>query len=261
MTLYNAYGQANTTIVSGSSLTGLNAPDGSYNIVLNSGLTGLYHPCGAYNAVTAANTGATYQAPSGCVNVVPGVSPSGFVLAGPTGDLNVNNGIRNFTMSGAVVGSPGTLPTNWSIAGLPTGVTSSVASTGTANGFNTVSITLSGTNTSGSTGFPVLAFEASTTIPGVKGQTWSGSLFFSSSGTSQFGWQYFIIESNTGSFLTQHSLFNTLTPATLSYFNGITGLTNSSTTNIQPYIGPSIPNSATVSQTITIGWPIVQRFS
>lgn len=70
MSLYNADGQINLTVVSGSSYTGAQAPDGSYYIVLNAGTsyTGFRHPCGAINAVVN-ETPSSAKAPNGSAYV------------------------------------------------------------------------------------------------------------------------------------------------------------------------------------------------
>ena len=54
------------------------------------------------------------------------------------------NFIRNSTMVGAVAGTPGTLPTNWSLVG-GTGLTTQVVGTGTENGITYLDFRFSGT--------------------------------------------------------------------------------------------------------------------
>jgi hypothetical protein len=54
------------------------------------------------------------------------------------------NSIRNNTMVGAVAGTPGTLPTNWSQVG-GTGLTREIVGTGTENGISYIDIKFSGT--------------------------------------------------------------------------------------------------------------------
>lgn len=80
MSLYDANGQIRLTPVSGATLTGLYATDGSYNIVLNSG-TGVklpfQHACGAYNAAVASNTTAYYAA-NNSMNVTINAAGTGY---------------------------------------------------------------------------------------------------------------------------------------------------------------------------------------
>lgn len=48
MPFYTTGGKVSTTTVTGSTFTGLYAPDGSINIVLDDAVNkGAYHPCGA----------------------------------------------------------------------------------------------------------------------------------------------------------------------------------------------------------------------
>lgn len=87
------------------------------------------------------------------------------------------NGIRNSTGGGAVVGTPGTLPTNWAIGGTTTGLTTSVVGTGTANGINYVDIRFVGT--AGAAINPNILFETSSSIAAANGQSWAWSIYFS----------------------------------------------------------------------------------
>jgi hypothetical protein len=261
MTLYNAYGQANTTTVSGASQTGLYAPDGSYNIVLNSGLTGLYHPCGAYNGVTDSNSTGFYNSANGNVYVVPGISPSGYVIGNPDGNLS-NNGIRNTQITGAVAGSPGTLPTHWTAGAGPTGLTRTI-SLSTVNGIQSISINYSGTTTSSASFQFFFEGQGQNTVPASVGQTWLQTAFFQVTTDDpnvtsiNFGpWEY-----NGSSFLITHgtSIYaSRLTNQLVS--SGNTLLTQATTNNISPGLFTNNVNSSvTVNWTIQIGWPSVQR--
>lgn len=66
MPLYSDSGKINTTVVNGSSFTGLYAADGSINIVVDDASNrGVYHPCGAVRVNSA--TGSSYYDPTGAV--------------------------------------------------------------------------------------------------------------------------------------------------------------------------------------------------
>lgn len=84
MSLYNASGQRQITIVNGSTYTGIYAVDGSYNGVINdgTGIKGLYHPCGAFNVVIVTNPYSTLQATNGSYNII--ASSNGYALVGNT---------------------------------------------------------------------------------------------------------------------------------------------------------------------------------
>ena len=85
------------------------------------------------------------------------------------------NQIRNNTMQGAVAGTPGTLPTNWSIGGQGT-LSQEIVGSGIENGINYVDVRLFGTASTGSVG---VRFEGTTAIPATAGQVWTGSLYAS----------------------------------------------------------------------------------
>lgn len=87
MSLYNADGQVRTTQVGGSSYTGLDATDGSWNIVINDGtsIKGLYHPCGALNAVIVTDSSAGYYSKNGSMNVIANTT-GGYSPVVPRGD-------------------------------------------------------------------------------------------------------------------------------------------------------------------------------
>ena len=86
------------------------------------------------------------------------------------------NSIRNNTMQGAVAGTPGTLPTNWSIFTALTGLTRTVVGTGTENGITYIDIRLNGTPSGAGVWF--IQTETSTQISASNGQTWTGSAYY-----------------------------------------------------------------------------------
>lgn len=84
MPIYNSDGTVKLTAVSGSSYTGLHAPDGSFNVVLVDalGYVGLLHSCGAYNATVVSNGVGFYNA-NGSMNVISNGSGGYFPLVNP----------------------------------------------------------------------------------------------------------------------------------------------------------------------------------
>jgi hypothetical protein len=83
------------------------------------------------------------------------------------------NSIRNSSMVGAVAGTPGTLPTNWTQL-LGAGLTRTIVGTGTENGLPYVDVRYNGTATGTSV---LLAFETVTGITAANGQVWTGSFY------------------------------------------------------------------------------------
>lgn len=98
------------------------------------------------------------------------LQPRGYLI-----EVQRTNSIRNNMLIGGVAGSPGTVPTNWSIPGVA-GVTITTAY-GVENGFPYIDVTYSGTNTSGSTFFPVISLDGATSIAAANGQTWTHSAY------------------------------------------------------------------------------------
>jgi hypothetical protein len=85
------------------------------------------------------------------------------------------NSIRNNTMVGAVAGTPGTLPTNWTIGGGGLGTLSQqVIGVGSIGSLSYIDVRYSGTTST--TGF-IFAFEPSTQIAALTGQSWTSSFY------------------------------------------------------------------------------------
>jgi hypothetical protein len=86
-----------------------------------------------------------------------------------------SNMIRNNTMVGAVAGTPGTLPTNWSIGGGGVGtLVQEIVGAGTSAGIEYIDIRLSGTT---STTSIIIFTESATQIAATTAQSWSNSFF------------------------------------------------------------------------------------
>ena len=85
------------------------------------------------------------------------------------------NSLRNSQAGGAVVGAPGTLPTNWGTVGITGGadVSREIVATGTEAGMSYVDIRLYGTASSSM----FVGFDTSTGIVAADGQTWTGSVY------------------------------------------------------------------------------------
>jgi len=111
---YNTDGQLTTTVVTGSSYTGLYAADGSYNIVLNTSPTyiGLWHSCGGLNAFVVNTPDIGYYAPNGSVNVI--TKNAGYVLAQPQGNRSWTYTYNN--PEAAAVAAAFTIPPSFSRA-------------------------------------------------------------------------------------------------------------------------------------------------
>ena len=82
------------------------------------------------------------------------------------------NGIRNNSMVGAVVGSPGTAPTNWAISSA--GLTREIIATGSESGVQFIDIRFNGTATGT---LAVIEHDSNTQIVASNGQIWTYSTY------------------------------------------------------------------------------------
>jgi hypothetical protein len=95
------------------------------------------------------------------------LAPLGFLI-----EEQRTNSIRNNTMQGAVAGTPGTAPTNWSVTAV-SGLTLALAGVGTEGGISYVDVSFTGTGT----GAQIISFDTTTGITAATAQTWSESAF------------------------------------------------------------------------------------
>lgn len=170
------------------------------------------------------------------------------------------NSIRNNSMQGAVLGTPGTLPTNWAIA-LGSGISQQITGVGTEAGIDYIEVIFSGTL--GTTGSAVtLRFEAGNNIAAVQNQTWATSLFARVvAGSLPAPLQLLIRQSDSGgSTLSTDTVGSTFSPTSASLgaqrFSASEALSNASVAFTTALIGTSSVNSGTaVNFTLRIGWP------
>jgi hypothetical protein len=165
------------------------------------------------------------------------------------------NSIRNNTMVGAVAGTPGTLPTNWSVAAAA-GLTTNVIGTGTSNGV--IYVDLQVTGTSSATSY-ILAFDTTTQIAASVGQNWAWSSWIAFVGGSLSNVTTVSAdfrESNSGG--TQLAAgtvaFSTLT-SSLVRQSATRTLSEATTAFIQPRLRLTITNGAAIDITLRIGLP------
>jgi hypothetical protein len=173
------------------------------------------------------------------------------------------NSIRNNTMVGAVAGTPGTPPTNWTL-GIASSMALNIIGTGTENGVSYIDVQYTGT-ASGTTSSSV-AFETNTGIAGATGQTWTASAYIkvvggSTTGISliRLGW-----EERSGSFVTAKNSSG-LTLATSG--NLITTRQAHTATNdggatiayVKPYVILTPNNGAAIDITLRIGLPQLEQ--
>ena len=101
-------------------------------------------------------------------------NPSTLAAQGLLIEESRTNSIRNSTATGAVAGTPGTLPTNWSGWSAASGITREIVGTGSEAGVNYIDFKLSGTASAAVTFFMVF----DTTNPAAaSGQSWTSSTY------------------------------------------------------------------------------------
>ena len=173
------------------------------------------------------------------------------------------NSIRNNTMQGAVAGTPGTLPTNWSVFTALTGLTREVVGTGTENGITYIDIKLSGTP-SAAGGYTIYQ-EAATGVAALSGQTWTISQYLKLQGGSLTGISpvrlYFQENNSGGGYLTeqQTTIANPTSAALSTQRSSATRtLTNASTAFLSGGLTLGLTGAA-IDITLRIGLPQLEQ--
>jgi hypothetical protein len=115
------------------------------------------------------------------------------------------NYIRNNTMVGAVAGTPGTLPTNWSTAG-SAALSTQIVGTGTDNGINYIDIRCFGTTAAVASPEIYFNFDVPPAISVAQNQTWTTSCYAKIVGGTQtgiVGGEIYVLGLNSSSVLTE----------------------------------------------------------
>lgn len=175
------------------------------------------------------------------------------------------NSIRNNTMVGAVAGTPGTAPTNWTLYGSTNGLTQQIVGAGTESGIAYIDIRYSGTASGSASGTALVRYEASTQIAAASGQTWAASEYVSLAAGSLANvtaLQSSIIERNgAGSFLTSGS--TTIVPTSSRLIEQRSTVTrtlnNASTAFVTSQLLVSFSAGAVLDFTLRIGLPQLEQ--
>ena len=173
--------------------------------------------------------------------------------SGSIAEPSRTNSVRNNSMQGTVV--PSTFPTNWLIVNAFTGLTITIAGTGTENGVDYIQVRWNGTTGSTSA---TLGWEASNFIAAVAGQTWAHSAYVSLVAGSltnvtsiDIGWYGMTslnaFVNNTGTVI--------VPTATQTRFSHITAVTGATVAFIWPRLAFGWTSGVAVDFTLRIGWP------
>jgi hypothetical protein len=172
------------------------------------------------------------------------------------------NSIRNNTGVGAVAGTPGTVPTNWSVTSTASGVTREIVGTGTESGIAYIDIKYSGTP---SANLAIsIAFEGTSSVAAAVGQTWTVSAYLKLQAGSFTGTQTTlnILGTNgtigTESFSTPNvtSTPSNIATARLSASGTLADVT---TLFVQPRVRISVTSGVPVDITLRIGLPQLEQ--
>lgn len=166
------------------------------------------------------------------------------------------NTIRNSTIQGAVVGAPGTLPTNWLFTAGTTGIACQVIATGIEAGVPYIDLRYTGT--AASTSACSTRYDGSTNAAAASGQAWTLSAFCklvagSLNGIYAVGNQ-FIENNSAGSFLTGGAV-NFAPTATLQRYAGTRTLTDASVAYVACGLSLGVTSGQTIDVTLRIGLP------
>lgn len=173
------------------------------------------------------------------------------------------NVVRNNSMQGAVVGSPGTLPTNWAQS-QNTGITPQVVGKGTdTNGMDYIDIQLTGTTAGGTNNNLFFDTVNASGANAASGQYWTGSLFYKLVGGSlaNVGGMRIYVQTTDGT-VTIESFVSVITPATGSWQRAtIAALLANASSTFARLAFQVTPNAAPVAidLTLRIGWPQLER--
>jgi hypothetical protein len=185
---------------------------------------------------------------------VPATDYAGGVLRGTTVEPSAVNQIRNNTMQGAVVGSPGTLPTNW--ATLDRGLTREIVAVGVENGIDYIDIRWSGTANASS---PIrVDLEIATGISALTAQNWSLSSYVALKSGVANNIELGRFERDSGGLVIGSTLVVTAiipNSSLLRYSQSAITTGGASTAFINPQIYAGVTNGQSYDFTIRIGLP------
>jgi hypothetical protein len=162
------------------------------------------------------------------------------------------NSIRNSTMVGAVAGTPGTSPTNWSTA--TSGLTQTIVGVGTENGLPYIDFRFAGT----SSGVVVtIQQEGVLTVAASVGQVWSSSIYSKviSAPNAPLSYNIRLREGASGGSFVADGLQTFVPTSSLQRFVYTRTNTGATTAFLQPSIVININSGASYDFTIRIAAP------
>jgi hypothetical protein len=183
-----------------------------------------------------------------------------------TGTLKfaASNVIRNSTGVGAVVGTPGTDPTNWVLSPAASGLTKEIVATGTESGIAYIDVRYYGTPSAGTN--VTISFEAANSVAASSGQTWTQSTYVKlQAGSFTNTTTTLSLLGTNGTSGTEAFTSSTITSTPSDLQNcrlSVTGtLAQATTTHVQPRVRIGYTVGAAFDITLRIGVPQLERGS
>lgn len=166
------------------------------------------------------------------------------------------NALRNSSMSGAVAGTPGALPTNWTFAAGSTGIASQVVGLATESGLPCIDVRFYGT--AASTSSFSLRFDAGNVIASLPGQVWTLSSFSkivagSTAGISAIS--HLFVENKTGGSFATSGTTAFVPSSSLQRFAAARTLTDATGVFVTGGISVVVLSGQSVDITLRIGLP------
>jgi hypothetical protein len=172
------------------------------------------------------------------------------------------NHIANPRASGAVAGSPGTVPTGWTVTGSASGITRTIAAVGTDDGIPYVDIRLVGT--ASATQVFQIFFVSATSVVAAVGETWTCAVYAKVAAGAVTGTTYSVNLLEAGGSSTP-STSQTFTPTTADLYTQRISVTRTVTVANTAYIRGrilvTVTNGATIDVTIRVGAPQMEKAS
>lgn len=172
------------------------------------------------------------------------------------------NSIRNNTMQGAVAGTPGTAPTNWTISNPVDGITPQIVGTGTSNGIQYIDVKYTGTSgTAGAT--TLIGFEQNAQIAALNGQTWTSSAYVAIVGGSTTNIPALVLRTRfnnaAAANLTTTDVSVATATSTLSRFVVTGTATDATTAFVNATIVANFADNSAIDITLRIGLPQLEQ--
>jgi len=227
------------------------APDLSLDFVAN------YSPQGTISSLitTTRNSIGTASDVAGnwyrFANNIPRITNQGLLV-----EEARTNSIRNNSMVGAVVGTPGTPPTNWTII-QPSTLAAQIVAIGTVQGINYIDVRWSGTPNA-TNQQSLIVFENGSSIAASNGQVWSNSAFIGLTAGSTANVTNFKLDLEELPSGNQHVTNFTPTATFTRIIAFALTLNQANTTNITSRLLVNLTSGQPVDITLRFGWPQVE---